>query len=268
MPLPTMLKPGLNVTAVAPQSNSRAGAAQTPRSLKYTGGTGGDGGNGGRDGDHSGIGGQGGTGEGGLISSEFAGFYDHLDVNGGTGGKGGRGGQKGGDGGTGKATTIGEMLVSESRGPLKNPNAKLQDCAALNKQLRDRLVNDGYETIGALRQSQISDLKEAGQRRQGRASLSRCLEPIYLQICLPPLPVPGLPLPENPPIPAHLIASGRRAEVKLRFVRLTVEGPDDAILEAAEVQLCVAVWRGHGRECGCGRGRATKRVPRPASLLL
>jgi len=134
------------------------------RSFIYTGGTGGDGG-------PANIGGDGGIGEGGHIPGGFTESYSRFTVNGGIGGKGGDGIYKGGKGGRGQATTLGEVLVPDSLGPLKDPNAKLEHCAGLNEQLRDRLMNDGYETIGALRQVQVSDLKQAGYAHGHIASI-------------------------------------------------------------------------------------------------
>ncbi|KAJ7799118.1 hypothetical protein B0H14DRAFT_2904220 [Mycena olivaceomarginata] len=129
---------------------------EAPRaSLKYTGGSGGEGGEGM-------IGGNGGLGQGGYIPQEcrLERMLNDLDVKGGTGGKGGKGQAQGGDGGEGQSPILDVLLVPREYGELKDPGLSLdKTLITINRDLRNILIAEGYDTVGALREATVFGLR-------------------------------------------------------------------------------------------------------------
>ncbi|KAJ7450548.1 hypothetical protein FB451DRAFT_1186658 [Mycena latifolia] len=132
-------------------------------------GTGGNGGKGSR------LGGSGGCGEASQLAVEVGRFFC---IHGGVGGHGGDGGAQGGDSGLGQGPKLGTKLVAvpEKAGgvPTLSVTQFCQDFHVSNK-IRNLLVNQGFETAGALLEVSDISLLDVGLKVGQIAEMKRAL---------------------------------------------------------------------------------------------
>ncbi|KAF7377945.1 Protein kinase domain-containing protein [Mycena sanguinolenta] len=138
---------------------------QDPRPI-IEGGTGGEGGPGGKEG------GAGGPGEATDMNLEDTKYF--RKISGGVGGKGGKGGNSegvgvGGIGGIGKGNKFRETRITQGWLFEPNPDVKIADLEkyGLDKYLGERLIAEGYMTVGDLLEATDEHLERA-QLNQGR----------------------------------------------------------------------------------------------------